>query len=153
MKLSSDQVVQIIANVGVIAGIIFLGVEIRQNTQSLNVGAYQQLISQIDSMARLRIQEPELGSALNAAIRRYPGEVTNKELYRINSLFFILTRHADLAYYQFEQNALSESRLDSAVAPLGTVLCTGAYKDFWTRADEFLVAEFRQYVESRMSQC
>ena len=153
MKIRIDQLFQVIANVGVVAGIIFLAVEIKQNTQSLNIGAYQQLITQIDSMARLRVQDPRLGSELNSAIRTYPDGVTDEEIFRINSLFFILTRHADLAYYQFEQNTLSESRLDSSVAPLRTFICTAAYKDFWKRADEFLVLEFRQYIDSQIGRC
>ena len=148
-----EQIVQVIANIGVIAGIVFLGIEIRQNTQSLNVGAYQQLVSQIESMAMLRLQDPALGAELNTAIRAYPDGVTEDQEFRMLSLFFILTRHADLAYYQYEQGTLSEPRLESVVAPLRTFICTAAYTDFWQRADEFLVPEFRQYIDSKIAEC
>ena len=141
------------ANIGVIAGIVFLGVEIRQNTQSLQVNAYQQLISQIDSMARLRLQDPDLGMNLHASIQAYPAELSDEESYRMYGLFFIITRSADLAYYQYQQGALSHERLMSATAPLQTYVCSDAYRDFWANAQVFFVTGFREFVASLMNDC
>ena len=152
-KFDIGQMIGILANIGVIAGIVFLGIEIRQNTQSLQISAYQQLISQLDSMARLRLQDSTLGMDLNSNIHAYPQDLTDEDTYRIWGLFYILTRSADLAYYQFQQGALTEARLQSAIAPLQTYLCSEAYKDFWMGARVNFVTEFRKFIETKFHQC
>ena len=52
-KIGLGQIVGIFANVGVLAGIVFLGIEIRQNTRSLEINAYQDLISQISQISQI----------------------------------------------------------------------------------------------------
>ena len=156
MTMKLDQLnkwLTLAANIGVIAGIVFLAIEIRQNTQSLQVNAYQQLISQIDSMARLRLQDPDLGMNLHASIEAYPENLSNEEAYRMFGLFFIITRSADLAYYQFQQGALSYERLVSATSPLQTYVCSEAYREFWTNAQNYFVAGFREFVGSMTDDC
>ena len=65
MKIELGQTIQSLANVGVIAGIVFLAIEIRQNTESLEINAYQELIAQINSQSELSHTNPEASRRFN----------------------------------------------------------------------------------------
>ncbi len=95
-KLESGQLFEIIANMAVVAGIIFLGIEIRQNTQSLEVNAYQSLVSQVNSFATLVIEKPELEmlARSNASL----DELSDKQRLEVVGYFYFIARHGDLAF-------------------------------------------------------
>ena len=66
-KLDLGQTISILANVGVIAGIIFLAVEIRQNSEALAVQAHQNRQNVRRSIMVRTVDNPELGRALHKA--------------------------------------------------------------------------------------
>ena len=55
-----NQWLTLIANLGVIAGLIFLGFEIRQNTNIAKASAYRDNIQDIAAWRELTITDPEL---------------------------------------------------------------------------------------------
>lgn len=82
-KLNLGQLVNTIANLGVIAGIIFLGVELRQNNDTLKL---QQRISAKESIDALRL-EGRTNVDLRTAIRKdsQGEELTLDELMLLGS--------------------------------------------------------------------
>ena len=63
-KLNLGQAIQILANVGVIAGIIFLGVELRQNNQLMDTQLQFNRLSIATGSSTLIAENPELATAL-----------------------------------------------------------------------------------------
>jgi len=63
-KIDFSQAISLLANIGVIAGIVFLGVEIRQNTRSKEASSYQVLMASIASFNEVEISDPELPQLL-----------------------------------------------------------------------------------------
>ena len=51
-------IAEIIGAVAIVCSLIFVGLQIRQNSRISSVNAYQELISQISTMNSLRIQDP-----------------------------------------------------------------------------------------------
>ena len=68
-KLDFGQTVQILANIGVIAGIVFLGFEIQQNNAALNLQARLDWEDTIRQGIRARLNNPEIIRATSKAIR------------------------------------------------------------------------------------
>ena len=144
----------------VVISLVFVGFEVREsarqtelNTRAIQVSSYQDLISQIT----------EVGSTIAFAIESTPGknlydaaaagpnriglddlaleleatwaedDLPSEEYRRLIDLYIILTRHSDLAFYQYELGMLSEERLNSALAQFAGVICSPRYHVFWTR--------------------
>ena len=71
-KIETNDLLQIIGMLGLIASLIFVGMELRQNQQVARVTAYQALAEQIATYNALLLSEPEINrirtSALNNEI-------------------------------------------------------------------------------------
>ena len=63
-KLDLGQIVTLLANLGVIAGIIFLGVELQQNNQLLRAGAIGTVLDTRIARAELQVIVPEINALL-----------------------------------------------------------------------------------------
>ena len=144
--------------IAVVVSLVFVGLEVREtarqtelNTEALRLAAYQDLISQISQLnlalldsataaVYLKIGDPEGDRASMSRIERSQGD----------RILFLLVRHADMAYYQFEQGLLSEERLESAVRPFTSLLGAPIYRDFWERAKGNFVPSFQAYIDSKL---
>ena len=66
-KIDFGQMFAILANVGVLVGIVFLAVEIQQNSEALGVQARQDRQNVRRSIMTRTVDNPELGRALYKA--------------------------------------------------------------------------------------
>ncbi len=157
-KIDLGQTLGLLANVGVVVGIIFLVVEIQQNTRTAEFNAYQSLIAQINSLSQMNITSPQVDNQV-----AYLAELSTAELARedisveensaIDSYFFLRIRHGDLAYYQFELGMLPETRLESALGPLRVHWCSALFRQWWAGRSFNFVAGYRTFIDSKMSEC
>jgi len=114
-------VAEIISAIAVVAGLIFVGLEIQQstaqsalNTRALETAAYQDLVSQILDINNVWDSDPYLADLTDRGIR---GELTDPvEVSMFRSYAITVSRHADMACFQYQQGILSEERLASALA-------------------------------------
>ena len=114
---------EFVGAIAVVGTLIYLAVQIRQNTSqirdnvlSLQVNAYQDLINRIADVNKLVISDGEWASiAVKAA--ENPTELDSIELVRYMAYLMMLTRHADMAYLQYEKGMLDHERFLSALGP------------------------------------
>ncbi len=155
-------VAEIGSAMAVVLSLIFVGLEVREtaeqtalNTESLQVAAYQDLIAQISEFNRLLIEADV--AALYTRLGDSEGdwaELSTVDQRRGFSLLFLLFRHADMAFYQFERGMLPEARFESALQPLLGNIDRPLYRAFW--ADNPSRTSFRAFSatstgESRMA--
>jgi len=148
------------ASAGAVAlSLVFVGLEVREtarqtqlNTEALHVAAYQDLVSQIAQLNEILI-DPQVaalyGKLDNPALTW--ADLTPLEQVQAERILFILVRHADMAYYQYEQGLLPEDRLMSAVAPLVVPLPAPIYRHFWDRRKGAFVDSFREFIDAQVS--
>ncbi len=112
-----------VGGIGVIVTLIYLAIQVRQNTRnihdnvtSLQVNAYQDLISRITNVNTLTITNSELAALLLKA-QTDPRSLDEVELNRYSSYLLTLLRHADMAYLQYERGLLDRERFLSALGP------------------------------------
>ena len=148
-KMDLGQTLSIIANIGVVAGIAFLVIELQQNTRSLEMNGYQELIGQINTYATLLLERPELSEAARSA----PAELSKELAQQVSSMYYLITRQGDLAFYQYQRGILTEERLESTLGPLLDRICYPSYRDFWEGANHNFVADYRHYIDSRLDKC
>ena len=159
-KPGSVKVLAQIASAAAVAiSLVFVGLEVKEtaeqtalNTVSLQVAAYQELISQIDEWNRT-VLDPETAE-LVVRVADPAGDwsqLSESDQVRVRSLLFLLARHADMAYYQFERGMLPEERLESALVPFLAMISSPMARAHWERSKTNFVPAFRTYVDERLS--
>lgn len=121
-------IAEIIGGIAVVLSLIFVGLQIRQssqetalNTRVLEAAAYQDLISQLESMTILIISDPVFADIYN---RMLNGEspANDVENQRIVSFITLNIRHGDMAFRQYQKGLIDKDSLDSVLTPLITFL-------------------------------
>ena len=152
---------EILSAIAVVMSLVFVGLEVREsarqtamNTQSIQVSAYQQLIGQINALNLSAIQSPEVAemfSMLEPGPRYDSLSAAERvEIYTSDALLFLLFRHGDMAFYQYELGMLPEERLDSAMRPLTCRLTSPVVLDFWAATKENFSSGYRGYVDDHI---
>ncbi len=141
---------QIASAAAVAVSLVFVGLEL--NTVSLQVSAYQALIGQIDEWNRTLL-DPEIAE-LALGLEDPNGDWTQLSVVdqsRARSLLYLLIRHADMAFYQYERGMLPEERLESALVPFLFTLSAPMGRAHWERAKANFVPAFRTYVDRQLA--
>lgn len=140
---------EIISAVAVVISLVFVGFEIRnsteqteQNTRALQVSAYQDLINRIVDMNAIDIEDgTSIESLLNLDAR------TPEQAQKLNSRIWIIFRHGDMAYFQYESGSISEERMLSAMAPLLDRLGYAPVVNQWNEVKWAFVPAFQSFID------
>ncbi|MGD8809228.1 MAG: hypothetical protein PVG24_06465 [Gammaproteobacteria bacterium] len=150
-KIDFGQTVSALANIGVVGGLVFLGLEIRQNSQSLEASAYRELTNSIVDMNQRSMARPDLNFSdySQSDYESLPIE-TQRQL---NAEVFLRLRHADLAYHHYELGLLNTERRDSVIAPTRAGMCSWLFRSQWATFRVAFVASFQDFMDSVLSEC
>ena len=132
----------------IIASLIFVGIESRNSTrqaalttQALEITAYQELMTNIEELNLLALQDDNAASAL-ASIWDEPDD---SELFGERRVLFLFFRHGDMAYFMYERGAINEDRLRSALRPIP--LHTPLAREFWKQNKFIFTPEYQDYID------
>ena len=132
-KIDLGQTITILANIGVIAGIVFLAYELRQNTLATEIESAQNLITSIGDRNAMVIESDEFASVL---LRAEEGvELAPSERVRLAFFYSDAMRGWQSIFFQHERGALDDGMWHTQLAEM-----SGALNDFST---------FREYWETR----
>lgn len=151
-------VAEVLSAAAVVASLMFVALQVREtarqtelNTEALRVAAYQNLIGQI-AQFNVAMLDPGLAEVYGK-MQEPTAEFESLSLVeqvQAERILFLLVRHADMAYYQYELGLLSEARLESAVQPFLADVEQPMYRTFWQRSKGNFVPDFQAYVDARM---
>ena len=151
----------LLANFAVIVGIVFLIIEINQNTQAIRLSSYQELTGRIVEMNQFTIDNPTMREISRRLGLDQPAcsrpdvsgvQLGEEDVNSLNNLLFIWLRHADMAYYQYETGAIPRERLLSATAPLLNILNIDAVTERWSLVKINFVPGFQAFIDDQISQ-
>jgi len=92
---------EILGVLGIIAGLLFVGVEIRQNTAGIRGSTYQELTESSSHLLEQFLVYPELNLAAGAWVLGDPYEALPQDLQSKFSIFLMMfVRHLESAYRQ-----------------------------------------------------
>jgi len=153
MQSRLSTALEIITATAVVVSLVFVGMEIRnstqqmeQNTRSLQVSAYQDLISRIVEMNAIDIDK-----ATSIDILASKEFLDATQTQKLNSLLWILFRHGDMAYFQYESGSINQERMISAMAPL-ILRLQNPKIERWKQIRNVFVPSFRAYVDDQISE-
>ena len=149
----------LLANLAVLVGIGVLIIEINQNTQAIRLSSYQELTGQILEMNHLSLENDYVRDTINklefytpACLRTLDDGfyLAEEDEPFFNAYFFILLRHADMAYFQYESGTISFERLISSIAPITNVLNIGYVQERWNQVKRSFVSEFQVFIDEQI---
>jgi hypothetical protein len=145
-KPSLSHAIQIVANIGVIAGIVFLAIELRQNNEVLTAEArLQRAQTRIDGLTEA-LNNPDLVRARLTDSRR--GELTAEERYLLE-LFWEIT----LNRWQYVHGEMQAGLVDPGDIPVaGWKRTMSTYPSFYAAWEQAKSTAFRKDFVTWMEQ-
>ncbi len=105
-KIDVGRTISIVANIGVLGGIIFLAYELQQNTLAAQLAAAESLSTNISETERFVAGNPEFAELL---VRNDAGErISSADAFRVDVFYRGLFRQWQNAYYQYLNSTLEE---------------------------------------------
>jgi hypothetical protein len=149
---------EFVASFGVIASLIYLAVQVRQNThqirQSINsieMEAYGDLIGRITDYNLAVMTEPDLAGLLMRAREAPALDALDETRYRHTMM--LLFRHADMAYFQHQRGLLSQERLRSVLGPLVDQLrASPRARQIWEQRKPNFVPGLQGYLDALIAE-
>lgn len=130
---------------GVILSLVFVGVEIAQNTQALRGATYQALAESSMTLLFFVAENPHVGSELEAWGRGE--ELPVESVQRVESMVLAYLRHLENAHYQMMEGTLDAELLDNwAGSP---TFAMPHFSEFWSARRGSFSQAFRDYLERR----
>ena len=140
-----------IGGFGVVISVIYLAVQIRQNTKSLSSAAYQQIVTSISDWSREVAMDSETVRIVSSGISD-DGNLTPAELAQFDLLMVSLLRNYENVHFQYLSGALPESSwLGWSSRILGTLNNPGSL-GWWRRQQGAYSPSFQQFVDQGIGQ-
>lgn len=141
-EVDINETIQTVANVGVVAGIFFLALEIQQNTDAVRSSVVQALSEQAYESVRIAIENPEVREAYIAAA---DGTLTDEQRQLMNLLYTASLRIRQNRYLQAELGILDVDT--SSELGNGGIYRSADFRRYWREESGTYSPGFQQYVE------
>ena len=116
----------IIGSIAVLVTLIYLAVQIRQNTEAINAQSRQSILAAAQAEIFLRIQFPELEIAITQ-----DDVPTQVEQVKINAWLAGVFRSREFSWLQYNQGLIDESQWSTEVNVISIVLSAPRARDWW----------------------
>jgi hypothetical protein len=137
---------QLIGAVGVVASLVFVGIQVRQSVRAAKATAFQGLVSSIIAVNMTHIENPKILEVIDRAGK---GEALTAPEHRLYVTLILSTaRLAQSAHYQAQLGLVDKSKLESLVYNLVRHLKSDTGQAVWAELGQRSDAEFRDYIAS-----
>ncbi len=147
-KIDLGQTVNTLANVGVIGGLIFLGLEMQQNTNIARATAYRENVQDIAAWRSQILSDPELARLFNAYGEGEWTTFDGIERSRVAMLVNNIMGSYENAYFARNYGTIGDTEWERFLIGACEHFLTGKQNGFGFR---FLTAEFKEYLEASCS--
>ena len=134
--------IEIIGLIAVVLGLIFVGIEVRQNTAAVQAETLQGLNDSSQDFILLLASNPEL-IELQLKVEANPSSLSEIEERQFSTLERARWLRSQNAYFQHQRGTLGDSDWET----YARLLC-GRQQSFWPRHKPILAQEFVNFVES-----
>ena len=114
-------IAKIFGGIGIIASLIFVGLEINDNSKIAEINAFQDLVTEMMVLNRMQIENPNL-RAVEVKVFRGDEILSDEEKSLLNPYLRASVRIGQLAFIQYQNKVIDEEKLQSALAPVSFYL-------------------------------
>jgi len=145
---------QIIAVLAVLASLIFVGIQIRQNTaqaENANKLARAQMHHQIAdgfTQAMLLTLQAEDETVEKLFMKWKPDAASMAEMQKFSALMLGLCKHLENVFYQHKQGFIADAYWQSTCNYMALLLGREGSKQWWTERKAVFAPEFTDFVDA-----
>jgi hypothetical protein len=146
-KLDVVQMVSVLANIGAIAGIVFLATEMRLNTRAIQAQTRDSITEKQMQLYAWQATSSELAAVVAKAVdegQESLDRVEDQMLFGYLEAFF---REHENALYQFEQGLFSARDFSGRAQNMRVFVAVPAFRAFWERRRDHYSQSLRAKVD------
>lgn len=137
---------EFVGAIGVIASLLYVGVQVRQNTRSVRAATYDSLVRSNGEWLKALIADPDLASGFEVAVADW-GNVDEVERPRTMYLITQLFRHWENAYFQYRQGTLAPAMWRTWERIILSYFHQPGLQQWWRLRRAAYSEEFRDFLE------
>jgi hypothetical protein len=138
---------QVIGAIGVVASLIFVGIQIRQNTAATRAASHNAVSDSLNEFNRMMAESADV-SQLWLAGMGDRGALTDIERFRFDAAARAYMHVCETMYVQSTLGAGDKSILLAEEEGIRTLLAGPGFRAWWAENPYGFCAEFRRYVAS-----
>ena len=136
--------------IGVIISLIYVSLQLRQNTKAVRSNAYQELSqTSLDLLSHL-IQDPGMAELWGRGLDGGTQALDEVETVRWHGMLLATFRHWDNLYYQLRNGMLEREIWRSYRTVIESYLPYPGIVQWWDRHQEWFSEELQQFVNERL---
>ena len=140
-------IAEIFGGIAIVASLIFVGVQVQQNSAIAKVNAYKDISRDFIGITTLIASDEALAEVFNKSITRQ--ELSQVETLRLDTMFLSMFRIGEIAFVQFKNDFITESELKTLLNGLSRNWDNPMMKQSWENSP--VSEEFRLFVDSWLS--
>jgi len=144
-------VAELLGALGVIASLLYLAVQIRENSRVVQASASQAVADSAQARLLAVAQSPSLASTL-AKLAERPAELSPAELLQANYLRTASFKGFENQFFQFRRGLLAEDIWKGYEFFLVANLLAPDVRDWWKRSKAGFDPAFRDHVEALLTE-
>lgn len=144
-------IAELVGAIGVIASLVYLAVQIRDNTRSSRIQQRQESTRQFVDFMDILLLNPEL-AALHDKGRDHPEKLDSAELVRFRRLILRGFWYFSAQFHQFTLGALGEDEWAESAKIIRSYLTHVGVRDWWLNGDgrSYVSPSFAKYVDGEL---
>jgi hypothetical protein len=137
---------QIVAVVGIFASLIFVGLQIRQNTKAIKATSHHAITDSFNAINNLILSDPKVARIMRLTLA---GSEAFDEDERISANYMLLAnmRIFETLYYQYKNGTLDKKLFDAELKTLKWVVTLPGFLAWWPVNPISLSDEFRAFID------
>jgi hypothetical protein len=137
---------QIVGVVAVLASLIFVGLQIRQNTRALKATSHHAVTDSFNAINNLIVSDPKMARLWRLGMAGMEGFDEDE---RVSFSFMALAymRIFETLYYQYSNGTLDKKLFDAELKTLKWSVTNPGFRAWWAVNPISLSAEFRAFID------
>lgn len=145
--MTLQQTAQILGGIGVIASLIYVAIQIRNNARAVRAATYHQVSNSFISYWDGLANNPETLSVLLRGAKDFASLDDNVELSRYYLATMAIMRRFENAWFQYKVGVLKESDWQAIAYDLDSLCAYPGTRTAWEGIKNRSSVEFRKYVD------
>jgi len=137
-----------LGGVAVIATLVYLARQIRENTRSTRLAAMQSTMLAAQDLLKLPVQDPDVGRVFRVGLMT-PDELTEDEFHRFRYFLLALLRVHEDMFVQHKSGVIDDETWHARAANLGTLLAMPGGRRVWETHNAYR-PDFQAWLDSRL---
>jgi hypothetical protein len=110
-------IAEILSSIAVLATLVFLVYELRQNTDAVRANTYQEMNGVISESNGIFLANPEVSEFI-ARTGSGADKLTPSDAIRLRAFISSMYRHADNIYFQYQIGTIDRRQMESLLIPM-----------------------------------